>query len=129
MSVGGTCKAPLLPTAADSELLNCSNCCVDGLLMQRPALLARLYPASPWDVKWERWSVTLWGWGGRECSGAALLQPSAGTQLCKCRTRQLCSSNLPSLHCSFHTKSISGWSSSLSMGHQKVGFEHEMGFI
>lgn len=56
-------------------------------------------PASPQDVKWERWSVTQWGREGKGCSEIALLQPSAGTQLCKCRTRQLGFSNLLSLHC------------------------------
>lgn len=36
-SVGGTCKAALLATAADSELLTCSNSGVDGLFHAEPS--------------------------------------------------------------------------------------------
>lgn len=97
-----------------------------GSFMQSPL------PASPQDVKWERWGVTQWGREGRGCSESALLQPSAGTQLCKCRTSWALPACLPCTagnRISLHGKIISGWSSRLSMGHQKVGFQHKMGFI
>lgn len=133
--MGGTCKAPLLATAADSELLNCSNCCVGGLLMQSPHPACpslACFPSGCEMGKMECQSPC----GGEEGESAVGLPCSSLQLVHSYLSVRPDSCALPTcLPCtagniiSFLGKSIPGWPSSLSMGHQKVGFEHKMDFI
>lgn len=133
-SVGGTCKAPLLATVASPEPLSCSNCCVDGLLTQSPRPPCPSLACFPLGCEMgKRWSVTLWGQRGRDavglpCSSLQLVHGcvSVGPDSCALPACLPCTAGN---RISPRGKSILGRLSNFSVRHQKVGFEHKMGFI